>query len=211
MSDVTIVDYGASNLHNVQSAFEYLGAKVDVTNDVKKIISSSRIVLPGVGAFSKGMQELRVSGIDDALREIAKKGKPLLGICLGMQMLFDSSMEFGFTSGLGLVAGEIKKINKQENLSRNVKIPHIGWADLFPLNVGWANTIFDDLTHGSSFYFVHSYMAYPDKESQILAICEYDGMQITAGVKKDNIYGCQFHPEKSGKVGLKILNNFLKL
>jgi len=211
MTTVTIIDYGASNMYSVQAAFEYLGAKVEVTNNVKKIITSAKVVLPGVGAFSKGMQALTRGGIDDALKEIAKKGTPLLGICLGMQMLYDSSMEFGLTTGLGLLGGEVKKINEQENLSKRIKIPHIGWSDLHPLDMSWTNTILDNLTIGASSYFVHSYMAYPREKSQILAISEYEGLQITAAVKEDNIYGCQFHPEKSGNIGLKILGNFLKL
>lgn len=211
MIEVTVIDYGVGNLLSVSRALEHCGAKVTITADPQNILSASRVVLPGVGAFADGMAALKVSGLDTVVHQVAAKGTPLLGICLGMQLLFDESEEFGATTGLGLIPGRVVNIPAITTTGESQKIPHIGWNELVlldhirTLQAG----LLADVTGGDAVYFVHSYMAVPALNSNRLADCIYGGIQISATVQRDNVFGCQFHPEKSGVVGLKILRRFI--
>jgi len=198
---VAIVDYGVGNLFSLKSSLEAIGEDVVVSGEEEVIRNSERIILPGVGAFSDAAKKLKDTGLDKVIIEEAQKGKPVMGICLGMQMLLEKSYEYGVHSGLGLIKGEIKPIG--DTIPKELKIPHIGWN---ALNFkGEKNEIFKYLKEGDFVYFVHSYHAQncPD----IIATSEY-GASLTAAVARGNVYGCQFHPEKSGKTGLKILKAF---
>lgn len=210
---VVVIDYGLGNLLSVQRGFEHFGANVKISADPSVILSCSRVVLPGVGAFANGMNQLRFKGLDEIVLEVASRGIPLLGICLGMQMLLDESEEFGVNSGLGLVPGRVVAVPSQTTDSRSQKIPHIGWNGLV-LPQGrenWKGTLMCETKIGEAAYFVHSFMAVPNDTTHRLADCTYGGRSISSVIAKDNVYGCQFHPEKSGKVGLTILKRFLSL
>ncbi|MDC0831673.1 imidazole glycerol phosphate synthase subunit HisH [Geitlerinema sp. CS-897] len=212
--EVTVIDYGAGNLLSVRQAFEYLGATVHVTADPEFLLTSSRVVLPGVGAFAKAMFELQELNLTDVINQIAVQGTPLLGICLGMQLLMDESEEFGTNAGLGLIPGMVIPIPALTATGQPQKIPHIGWNELIPTskNEGdWLNTPLQNISPGEAVYFVHSFMAIPDDPNHRVADCLYGGLSISAAIAKDNIFGCQFHPEKSGEVGLKILKSFLDI
>ena len=198
---VAIVDYGVGNLFSLKSSLEALGEEVIVTGDKNDIINAERIILPGVGAFSDAAAKLKNTGLDKVLIEEAAKGKSIMGICLGMQMLLEKSYEYGEHTGLGLIKGEIKPI--ENVVPKDLKIPHIGWNGLnFK---GDKNEIFKYLNEGDFVYFVHSYHA--ENCPDVIATSEY-GADLTAAVANGNVYGCQFHPEKSGDVGLKILKAF---
>ena len=202
---IAIVDYGVGNLFSVKCSFDAIGAKTVVTSDASVIRSADRILLPGVGAFEDAAKKLRESGLDQVVTEEAKSGKPLLGICLGMQLLFDKSFEFGEHKGLSLIPGEIRPI--ADVIPRGLKIPHIGWNALNIKNTD--NPLFKYAKNGDCVYFVHSYYAKTD-EKFILADTEY-GAAITASAACGNVFGCQFHPEKSGLVGLSILKAFCEV
>jgi glutamine amidotransferase len=210
MIEVTVIDYGVGNLLSVSRALEHCGAKVTVTADPKSILLAGRVVLPGVGAFADGMAALKATGLDTVVHQVAAKGVPLLGICLGMQLLFDDSEEFGATTGLGLIPGRVVNIPAKTTTEESQKIPHIGWNDLvLPAHHGsWHGNLLTDVTPGEAVYFVHSFMAVPASNSHRLANCIYGGMEISAAVRRENVVGCQFHPEKSGEVGLRILRRF---
>jgi imidazole glycerol-phosphate synthase subunit HisH len=208
---ITIVDYGVGNLLSLQRGFEHLGAEVVITADIEKLRKANYIVLPGVGAFSNAMNELCKLNLVDPIIEITKKGVPLLGVCLGVQLLCDSSEELGETKGLGLIAGNVVRIPNKNLEGERLKTPQIGWNELIPNNdLNWEGTILRDLSENDALYFVHSFMAVPKDKKHLLAYCLYGGNKITAVIQKDNIIGCQFHPEKSGKIGLLILKNFLE-
>jgi glutamine amidotransferase len=211
--DVAIIDYGVGNLLSVRRGLEHVGAKVRVTSDPAEILAASRVVLPGVGAFADGMAELKRNGLDDTVREVAQRGLPLLGICLGMQMLLEESEEFGPSAGLGLIAGKVLPVPAIDSEGHPQKIPHIGWNALeFPLErKSWHGTPLQSVAPGDSVYFVHSFMASPDDPACRIADCLYGGTRIAAAVGSANVFGCQFHPEKSGDVGLAILKGFLLL
>ena len=200
---IAIVDYGVGNLFSLRSSFAAIGVEAAVTSSAEELRSADRIILPGVGAFGDAAEKLRQSGLGDVLREEASRGKPLLGICLGMQLLFERSFEHGEHPGLGLLAGSVRPI--AERIPTGLKIPHIGWNSLRFVK---ASPLFTGLSQGDHVYFVHSYAA-EDCGDSLLAVTEY-GAELTAAVGKDNVYGCQFHPEKSGDVGLRILRNFCR-
>ena len=209
---VTVVDYGIGNLLSVSRALEQCGAKVLLTDDPMQIAQAQRLVLPGVGAFKDGMDGLQARALVDTLREFAATGRALLGICLGMQMLLDFSEEFGTHAGLGLIPGRVLAIPATSPSGAPHKIPHIGWNELqAPGATKWAGTILDGVRPGSSVYFVHSFTAFPDDPACRLADASYDGCLVSAAIQSGNIYGCQFHPEKSGEVGLNVLRQFLTL
>lgn len=199
---ISIVDYGVGNLFSLSSSLKNIGADTIVTSDKQKILDSSKIILPGVGAFEDAQKKLKDSGLFELIIDEAKKGKQLLGICLGMQMLFEKSFEYGEFDGLGLVKGNIVPL--EGKISPELKVPHIGWNSLEFKNGN--SDLFRYINNGDCVYFVHSYFATDCNES-VIATAEY-GIDVTAAVQKDNIYGCQFHPEKSGDVGLKILKAF---
>ncbi len=211
VSEVTIIDYGVGNLLSVQRGFEHCGATVIVTRNPEKILASNRVVLPGVGAYGNAMQSLEQLGLISVIAEIARRQTPLLGICLGMQLLFDESEEFGLTPGLGLIPGRVIPVPTQTSIGTSLKIPHIGWSGLVPSfnSKCWSGTIIENNNPGDAAYFVHSFMAVPVNSIHRIADCIYGGHQLPAVVCRDSIMGCQFHPEKSGAVGLKILRRFL--
>ena len=211
--DVTVIDYGAGNLLSVKRGFEHCGAKVNVTDDKNLIMSASRVVLPGVGAFSNAMDGLRNSGLDETVHEVAKEVIPLLGICLGMQMLLDESEEFGLSKGLGIIPGRVISIPSLDIDNNNQKIPHIGWNSLIQPDgrKSWDGTLLSDIKPGDSVYFVHSFMSNTVVPEHRIANCLYGGLDIPAVIGKGRTVGCQFHPEKSGEIGLKILRQFLLL
>ena len=199
---VAIVDYGVGNLFSLRSSLETIGADVKVTGDAQELRKADKIILPGVGAFEDAAAKLRDSGLDIILRQEAAAGKPIMGICLGMQMLFDKSLEYGEHEGLGLIHGTVSPI--ADVIPSDLKIPHIGWN---ALHFGAKkHPLFRYLNEGDCVYFVHSYYASDCSES-IIATAEY-GAELTAAVANGNVCGCQFHPEKSGDVGLKILRAF---
>jgi glutamine amidotransferase len=208
---VIVIDYGVGNLLSVQRALEYCGAEVDMTNQASAILTASRVVLPGVGAFSNAMAELKRLQLVEVIQEVAQRGIPLLGICLGMQLLLDESEEFGLTQGLSLIPGRVVPVPNTTKTGQPQKIPHIGWNSLVmpPYISNWQNTILRMVEPGEATYFVHSFMANPLHMNHRLADCLYGGVALSAVIGKDNICGCQFHPEKSGEVGLRILRQFL--
>jgi imidazole glycerol-phosphate synthase subunit HisH len=208
---VTVVDYGIGNLFSVCRALEHCSAEVTLTSDPALIQTAPRLVLPGVGAFADGMQGLRDRGLIEPILHYAASGRPLLGICLGMQMLATASEEFGKHRGLGLIPGRVVAIPDHTTSGQPHKIPHIGWNGLLaPAGVSWNETLLGDTSEGTAVYLVHSYAVTPDDPAHRLADCVYGGHRICAAIRRDNIVGCQFHPEKSGEVGLRILRRFLQ-
>lgn len=205
---VTILDYGAGNLLSVQRIFETCGASVLLTSDPKKIYLAERLVVPGVGAFGNCMDSIRSNNFIEPIMKHIGSELPLLGICVGMQMLFDFSEEFGKHDGLGILKGKITKIPKNEDSNHSYKVPHIGWEELIENNT-WENTILSGVSSLDSVYFLHSFSAYPEDDKDLLASYRLGKHTITAAVQKNNIMGTQFHPEKSGEVGMKIIKNFL--
>jgi glutamine amidotransferase len=212
-SEVAVIDYGMGNLLSVRRGLEHCGATVAVIADPDAILSASRVVLPGVGAFADGMAELSRQGLDAVVREVAARGIPLLGICLGMQMLLDESDEFGTTAGLGLIPGRVVPVPSATADGLAQKIPHIGWnALVLPRGrENWEGTLLQEVKPGEAVYFVHSFMASPTDPRHRVADCLYGGKPVSAAIGRENVQGCQFHPEKSGEVGLKVLRRFLAL
>ena len=201
---IAITDYGVGNLFSIKSSLDVIGAESVVTSDENVLRSADKIILPGVGAFRDARRKLSESGLDKVIIEEAKKGKPILGICLGMQLLFDKSYEYGEYEGLGLIKGEIRPI--VDVIGEGLSIPHIGWN---PLIFKKKTPLFKYLNDGDCVYFVHSYYAASCTQS-VTATAEY-GCELTASAEEGNVYGCQFHPEKSGKAGLNILKAFSQM
>ena len=202
---VAIVDYGVGNLFSLQSSFAAIGAAAAVTSDAGEIAAAERVVLPGVGAFGDAADKLRESGLGKAVLDAAAAGKPLLGVCLGMQLLFDRGLEHGEHAGLGLIPGEVRPI--AEVIPAEYKIPHIGWNSLDFRGV--SSPLFRYIHEKDHVYFVHSYYA-AGCAAHTIATAEY-GAPLTAAVQRGNVFGCQFHPEKSGTVGLNILRAFCEV
>ena len=201
---IGIIDYSISNLSSVLNAFHFIGIEAEVTSKPTKIEQFTHIILPGVGSFARGMENLYKSDLIEPLNDWASLNKPLLGLCLGMQLLADSSEEFGKNIGLGLISGNIKKIDVSNG---KLRLPHVGWNDVVQCG---ESKLLKDMPSESSFYFVHSY-CYEDKTSKyVTGICEYGGKQV-AIVEKGNIFGVQFHPEKSQSAGLMLLRNFVSI
>jgi glutamine amidotransferase len=211
--DVAVIDYGMGNLLSVRRGLEHCGATVVVSADPEVIYASSKVVLPGVGAFADGMVGLCQLGLDVVVRDVADRGVPLLGICLGMQMLLDESEEFGNTAGLGLIPGRVVPVPATTADGQRQKIPHIGWNSLVVASGrrDWEGTLLREVRPGEAMYFVHSFMANPTHPDHRIADCLYGGILVSAAIGRENIFGCQFHPEKSGEVGLNVLNSFLAL
>ena len=201
---VAIIDYGVGNLFSLKSSFGAIGEEAMVTSVPEEIHAADRVILPGVGAFGDAADRLRETGLDRVVLREAEAGKPLMGICLGMQLLFERSLEYGEHAGLGLLRGEIRPI--AERIPAGLKIPQIGWNALIRKR---ETPLLRDLSEGDCVYFVHSYSAV-DCEASLLATTEY-GAELTACVGRENVMGCQFHPEKSGRVGLQILRNFCEM
>lgn len=203
-TNIAIVDYGVGNLFSLKSSFAAIGQEAVVTSDVATLKRAARIILPGVGAFGDAAAKLRSSGMADLLMEEAETGKPIMGICLGMQLLFDKSFEYGEYDGMGLISGVIRPI--ADVIPAGLKIPHIGWN---ALHLRGQDPLFKYVKEGDHVYFVHSFYG-ADCDDSVIATAEY-GAELTAAVAKDNVMGCQFHPEKSGSVGLSILKAFCEL
>lgn len=204
---IAIIDYGVGNLFSLQSSLKFIGAEAKVTNNIEEIRNADRIILPGVGAFEDAVAKLRQSGMADVVLEEAAKGKPMLGICLGMQMLFEKSYEYGEYEGLGLIQGSVKPIAPM--IGAGLKVPHIGWNALIFPEGREKSKLFQYVNEGDCVYYVHSFAAV-DCDSAVTSRAEY-GALLTGSVEKGNVYGTQFHPEKSGEVGLKILKAFCEL
>lgn len=203
---VTVVDYGMGNLLSVTRALEHCGADVVLESAPNAIAKAERLVLPGVGAFVDGMEELRRRQLVETLQNYAAGGKPLLGICLGMQMMLDGSDEFGESRGLGIIPGWVRKLPVQPG----IKLPHIGWSAICPPHgVNWKASLLRDVPESQEMYFVHSFHAEPTDPAHRLTETLYGDYRFCSAVSSQNITGCQFHPEKSGEVGLSIIRNFL--
>ena len=202
---IGIIDYGVGNLFSLRSSFEAIGQEVVISGEEEVLAKADKLILPGVGAFEDAAKKLRQNGLDRFVREQVALGKPLLGICLGMQMLFERSYEYGVHEGLGLLKGEV--VPMEGKLPKELKIPHIGWNQLKFVNQD--SLLLSGIREGDFVYFVHSYFA-SGCEDSLAAVTDY-GMPITAMVEKGNIFGCQFHPEKSGNVGLSILRKFCRM
>lgn len=201
---IAIIDYGVGNLFSLKSSFSLIGAQAEVTDNAEKLRAAEKIILPGVGAFSDAADKLRSSGMAELVKELAREGKPLLGICLGMQLLFDKSFEYGEYDGLGLISGNVRPI--ADVIPAGLKIPQIGWN---ALEFKKDSALFKYIKEGDFVYFVHSYYA-ADCDDSVTAVTDY-GAKLTASVERDNVFGCQFHPEKSGEVGLNILRAFCEV
>lgn len=200
---IAIIDYDAGNIGSVEKALDFLGEKTIVTEDPAKILNADGVILPGVGAFGGAMARLRAHGLDEVIRECADRQRPFLGICLGQQLLFESSEESPGVEGLHILDGKVMRIPAQDGL----KVPHMGWNDLqFPRR----GRLFEGLPENTSVYFVHSYYLQAAEEQIVTAQTEY-GVTIDASVEKGNVFACQFHPEKSADAGLQILRNFIRV
>ncbi|MFH1853847.1 MAG: imidazole glycerol phosphate synthase subunit HisH [Candidatus Omnitrophota bacterium] len=203
---ITIIDYGMGNLRSVEKAFELFYSKVNISSSFEDILVSDKVVLPGVGAFDKAMDELKKRDLIGAILDVVKKGTPFLGICLGLQLLFTESEEGGTVEGLNILKGKVKRFSGADRL----KIPHMGWNRIKTEDRRQKTEILKNVPNGSFMYFVHSYYVEPEDKDVILCETEY-GVTFTSGVNKDNIYGLQFHPEKSQRYGLEIIKNFAEL
>ena len=201
---IAIIDYDAGNIKSVEKALQKLGQEACITRDKDVLLKADKVILPGVGAFGSAMEKIHKYGLYDIIHEIVKKGTPFLGICLGLQLLFEESDEAPGVKGLGVLPGKIVKIPDQNG---TLKIPQIGWNSLQFPNEG---RLYKGINEGCYVYFVHSYYLQAKEESCVVATTEY-GVNIHASVEKDNVFACQFHPEKSGNTGLKILENFISL
>ena len=209
MTTIAIIDYEIGNILSILSAFKKVGAQPKLTRDRDEIMSADGVVLPGVGAYSHGMGKLKEHLLDEIIKDFAASGKPVLGVCLGMQLLLSSSNEFGFTEGLNLVPGLVTPLNMLDPMVQ--KLPHVSWNELeVPNDKSWHGTILDGINSGEDMYFVHSYMAIPDDINNILSLTTYSGSRFCSSVQNGNVYGCQYHPEKSAGKGLNIIANFVQ-
>ena len=211
MQSVVVIDYGVANLKNIVRGLEYVGASVNSTSNHLSIKKASRVVLPGVGSFRSGMKELSRIGLDDAVKDAAESGKPILGICLGMQMLLELSLEHGQHKGLGLIEGTVIPIPIEMEKGGKRKIPHVGWnaLDVPKYRNDWRDSCLRKLQVGTFCYFSHSFTAIPDNKEDILAVIDYEEISLVGALRKNNLTGLQFHPELSGSVGLGILEQFV--
>ncbi len=210
---VTIIDYGLGNLFSLRRALGYLGAEPETASTPREVEQAEQLILPGVGAFGDGMRQLRERGLVDPVRRAATEGVPLLGICLGMQLFFTESEEFGRHDGLGIFAGRVGRLAATAASGEPVKVPHVGWNALTPAPGGlpWERSALQELAPGDSVYFVHSYVPSPEDGAVTVAEMAHGGHRYCAMVQRGAVVGCQFHPEKSGAVGLRILRHFLGL
>lgn len=207
---VVVIDYDVGNLLSVRAALEHCGAECIFTSDPDAIVAADRVLLPGVGAFGACVDAIRAKALEEPIRHFVANGRPIFGICVGMQMLMDESEEFGRHEGLGLIRGRVAAIPSAGIDGVVHDLPHIGWSELLPCQE-WRGTVLGPVAPGASVYFVHSYAASPEDDRHRIADYDYDGHRIAAVIGRDNIVGAQFHPEKSGKTGLAILNHFLSM
>ena len=209
MKKIVIIDYECGNLLSLSRAIETLGFKPELTKDKNKILDASHLILPGVGAFGHAMNKLEKYDLKKTIKDYVNLKKPLLGICLGMQALFSKSYEFGTHEGLDIIEGEVIKIESPES---KIKVPHIGWNEIFPTEINEnCIKIFSKDLHGKNFYFVHSYIGVSKNLNKTNAVAKYSNITIPAIVSSENVYGCKFHKEKSGKNGISLIKNFCDL
>lgn len=211
-----VIDYGIGNVFSVCNALKEIGVDPVLSADPKVIETADRVILPGVGAYSRAMAALVSKGFDDALRTFVQTGRPFLGICIGMQVLLEQSNEMGIHQGLGLIEGSVEKIPNEHANGERLLVPHISWASVVkpdgPIAAPWKGSILESKCDSlQTYYFVHSYAARPTNPKNLLAQTTYGGHQLTAAIQKDNITGVQFHPERSGKTGLKLLDRFVRM
>lgn len=214
MSDnghVVILDYGTGNLESIFRAVSYCGCSCKITGDKNDILKSSGIILPGVGAFGKAMEELKKNNMVETLKECAASGKYILGICLGMQLLFDDSEEYGHHKGLGLVSGTVKRLPNFSSVGERIKHPYIGWNNIYPDQLSPENTMFMDCKDKQKAFFIHSYYVKLSDDSVSTAFSYVEDFRITVACQKNNVIGMQFHPEKSGQFGLSLVRKFTAL
>lgn len=207
---ITIVDYGLGNLFSLRRAIEHIGMEAAFATDARSVLEAEHLILPGVGAFGDGAQKLRERGLVEAIQKYAASGRPLLGICLGMQLLMTTSEEFGRHAGLNLIPGRVLRFPE----SLKCKVPNIGWCSIESIgaeNSLWEGTVLNELRNGEYVYFAHSYFPVPEYPSAMLATTRYGKVSFCSVIRKENLYGTQFHPEKSGSAGLHILKNFAAL
>ena len=205
---ITIVDYGVGNLYSLKRAFRFLRIEADISEDEAFIKKSDAVILPGVGSFEAGMKGLKVRGLVDAIRKFAESNKPMLGICLGAQLMLGAGHEFGIFDGLNIIQGKVVHFPK---LASNEKVPHIGWNNIYKLSQKWERSIFNSMAENFYAYFVHSYILAPDNKENVFSLTKYGEYEFCSAIRKGNIYGLQFHPEKSGPVGLEIIKNFINI
>nr|BFD31181.1 imidazole glycerol phosphate synthase subunit HisH [Pigmentibacter ruber] len=207
MKKICIIDYGLGNLHSVQRAFEHCGATVKISSSPLEIINSDRIVIPGVGAYGEGMNNLRNFNLIEPIKEFVKSSKPVLGICLGMQLMLDFGEENGHHEGLSLIPGKVSLLSNFKKSEDLLKLPHIGWSKIIK-----ASSSIELLFPNEDWmYFLHSYICLPNDKKHLLAVAYYNEIEIPSIISNDNIFGCQFHPEKSGEAGLSFIRSFLKI
>lgn len=206
---IVIIDYGLGNVRSIYSAFKSQGIEPILSNDSEVIINADGIVLPGVGAYSHAMKNLKKYNLVKIIKNYAKTEKPILGICLGMQLLLEESEEFGITKGLGLIKGRVVKMPISNTFQ--TKLPNINWSAIKPNILNWEKTILKNISLNTEMYFIHSYVAKLDNEDEVLSVTDFHNVIFCSTLKKGNIYGCQFHPEKSSQQGLKIIKNFIKI
>ncbi len=205
---IAIIDYGLSNLYSISKALGRFTDNVFITDELNGLDLADAMVLPGVGAFEEGMKGLKTRGLADGIKNFADSGKPILGICLGAQLLLSKGHEFGVFDGLDIIKGEVVRFPD----IKDAKIPHIGWNEIYPQKKDrWNKTLFDFPGEKANMYFVHSYILKPHGKENIFAMSNYGGFEFCSVASKGNIYGCQFHPEKSGEAGLEIIKNFVNL
>ncbi|SFR59412.1 imidazole glycerol phosphate synthase subunit HisH [Thiomicrospira sp. ALE5] len=210
MKRVTLIDYGAGNLLNVQRAFEHVGVRVEIATEAKQIEQAEHLVFPGVGAFPEAMRRLQQKNLIGAIQQAAVD-TPFLGICLGMQMMLDQGEEFESTPGLGLIAGQVKALPTRTLDGKPMKVPHMGWELIRSNHQAWSSSLLNDIPPQNAFYFVHSYYADVQNVTDQLAVFDFGGHSITAAIQREHLMGCQFHPEKSGLMGLKVIERFLDI
>lgn len=205
--NIAIVDYGVGNLHSLVKALSCFGQNVFITEDADEIRTADAVILPGVGSFRSGMEGLKIRDLVNVVKDFSKTGKPILGICLGAQLLMSEGYEFGKLKGLNIIPGKVVPFGKIKE-----KVPHIGWNEIYPVaKMGWNKTLLQSIKSNADVYFVHSYVFKPRNRKSVLALTKYGNFEFCSAIKKGNIYGCQFHPEKSGKMGLEIIQNFVDL
>lgn len=206
---IVIVDYGIGNVESIANAFASQGVQTILSRDPKVLSNAEGLILPGVGAFAHGMNNLKKYNLIPIITDYVNTGKPLLGICLGMQLLLEESEEFGITKGLGFIKGKVIKLPVSKN--EKIKLPHISWNSIKKKNIDWNDTILNSIEQDSDMYFVHTFVAKLENENEILSTTNYFDAEFCSSLKKDNIFGCQFHPEKSSIHGLSIIKNYINI
>jgi glutamine amidotransferase len=212
MTKAAIVDFGLGNLFSVRQACEHAGMNASITPDADEIANADLVILPGVGAYKDAMDTLRDLGLVSVLRDYAESGKPLIGICLGLQLMMSRSHEFGTHEGLDLIKGDVVRFQPHDLPNeRRLKVPQVGWNTIQPLHQDWPGTYLEGLEPDTHMYFVHSYYVVPEEEAVILSTSTYGDTQFCSSVQRGNVFACQFHPERSGREGLRMYANFARL